>query len=134
VPLSLAALSINVVTDREVTRALVALTKDGLAEASVRRFRASLSSFFAWAVRERLIVANPVLLTRVPRSGGIRAEMFPLSEKELEEIHAAAADRDPLGRDPSRRRLDRPAVVPAAGHSGPGLHRGAHADTRRPTR
>ena len=95
VPLSLAALSINVVTDREVTRALVALTKDGLAEASVRRFRASLSSFFAWAVRERLIVANPVLSTRVPRSGGVRVEMFPFSEQELEEIHAAATDRDP---------------------------------------
>lgn len=90
VPLSLAALSINV-----VTRALVALTKDGLAEASVRRFRASLSSFFAWAVRERLTVANPVLPTRVPRSGGVRVEMFPFSEKELEEIHAAAADRGP---------------------------------------
>jgi len=59
VPRSLAALAVNAVTDREVTRALVTFTKDGLAEASVRRFPASLSSFFAWAVRERLILARP---------------------------------------------------------------------------
>jgi integrase len=94
VPHSLAALSVNAVTDREVTRALVGLTKDGLAEASVRRFRASLSSFFAWAVRERLILTNPVLRTRVPRSGGPRVEMYPFSEDELEQVHQVAAARD----------------------------------------
>ncbi len=45
---------------------MVSLTNHGLAEASVRRFRASPSSFFAWAVRERLILTNPVPRTRVP--------------------------------------------------------------------
>ena len=55
VPTALAALSINAVTDREITRALIILTKSGLAESSVRRFRDSLSSFFACAVRERMI-------------------------------------------------------------------------------
>ena len=40
VPLSLAALSINVVTDREVTRALVALTKDGLERPEVEELLA----------------------------------------------------------------------------------------------
>ena len=58
---ALAALRSAAVTDREVSRALVALTRRGLAESSVRRFRDSLSAFFAWAVRERMIVANPVL-------------------------------------------------------------------------
>ena len=90
VPHSLADLSVNAVTD-EVTRALVTLTKGGLAEASVRRFRASLSSFCAWAVRERLILANPVLRTQVPRSGGPRVEMYPFTEDELEQVHQAAA-------------------------------------------
>lgn len=94
VPHSLAAMSVNAVTDREVSRALVTLTRDGLAESSVRRFRASLSSFFAWAVRERLILANPVFLSRVPRSGGTRVEMYPFTEDELEEVHRAAASRD----------------------------------------
>jgi hypothetical protein len=47
-PPGLAALHIRVVTDREVTRALIALNQSGFAESSVRRFRASLSAFFAW--------------------------------------------------------------------------------------
>lgn len=58
VPTALGALSINAVTDREITRALIVLTKSGLAESSVRRFRDSLSSFFAWAVRERMIAVK----------------------------------------------------------------------------
>lgn len=45
VPHSLAALRIAAVSDREVSRALIALSRTGLAEASVRRFRDSLSSF-----------------------------------------------------------------------------------------
>jgi hypothetical protein len=40
--------------DREITRVLIILTKSGLAESSVRHFRDSLSSLFAWAVRERM--------------------------------------------------------------------------------
>lgn len=44
-PPALAALQIGVVTDREVTRALITLNKSGLAESSVKRFRASLSAF-----------------------------------------------------------------------------------------
>ena len=94
VPHSLAALSVNAVTDREVSRALITLTQQGLAESSVRRFRASLSSFFAWAVRERLILVNPVLRTRVPKVGGPRTEMYPFGEDDLERIHTAAAERD----------------------------------------
>jgi integrase len=94
VPTSLAALSIGAVTDREVMRSLVTLTRDGLAEASVRRYRASLSSFFAWAVRERLVMHNPVTPTRVPRSAEARTEMFPFGEAELEEVYERARLRD----------------------------------------
>ncbi|GAB3077865.1 tyrosine-type recombinase/integrase [Pedococcus soli] len=94
VPQSLAALSVNAVTDREVSRSLVTLTGDGLAESSVRRFRASLSSFFAWAVRERLILINPVLRTRVPKASEPRTEMYPFGEEDLERIHNTASARD----------------------------------------
>jgi hypothetical protein len=94
VPTALAALSINAVTDREITRALIILTKSGFAESSVRRFRDSLSSFFAWAVRERMIAANPVTPTRVPRAGTPRVEMFPFSEEELERLYVRATARD----------------------------------------
>lgn len=94
IPTALAALAVRVVTDREVSRALVLLTRSGLAEASVRRFRDSLSSFFAWAVRERMIVANPVTPTRVPKSSEPRTEMFPFSEDELEHVHLKAFERN----------------------------------------
>jgi integrase len=94
IPTSLAALKIGAVTDREVSRALVALTRRGLAESSVRRFRDSLSAFFAWSVRERMITSNPVTPTRVPKSPGTRTEMYPLSEPELEEVYADATKRD----------------------------------------
>ncbi len=93
-PTSVSVMAINAVTDREVTKALVALARDGMAESSIRRFRASLSSFFAWAVRERVIQTNPVLSTRVPKARQPRIEMYPFSEQELEGFHTAAALKD----------------------------------------
>lgn len=95
IPPALAALQIGAVTDREVTRALVALNQSGLAESSVRRFRASLSAFFAWAVRERLIASNPVATTKVPKGRGVRTEIRPFAEDELESFWMTAAVRDP---------------------------------------
>jgi integrase len=93
-PTAVAALSVGAVTDREVSRALLTLTRDGLAEASVRRYRDSLSSFFAWAVRERLIAANPVTPARVPRSPDPKTEMFPFRETELEQVYRRASGRN----------------------------------------
>lgn len=93
-PPALAALQVGAVSDREVSRALLALIKSGLAESSVKRYRASLSAFFAWAVRERLIIGNPVTRTRVPKGKGTRGEIRPFAEDELESFHAAAAGKD----------------------------------------
>ncbi len=93
-PPALAALQIGAVTDREIARALIALNQSGLAESSVKRFRDSLSAFFAWAVRERLIAANPVTGTRVPKGRGVRAVMRPFAEDELESFYMAASARD----------------------------------------
>lgn len=84
------ALHVGAVTDREVSRALVTLIKQGLAESSVRRFRASLSSFFASAVRERIIATDPVPGTRVPKVGVPAVEMHPFSEAQLEEFWVQA--------------------------------------------
>jgi integrase len=93
-PNSMAALQIGAVTDRDVARVLVTLTRQGLAESSVRRFRASLSAFFAWAVRERMIGANPVSGTRVPTVGMPPVEMHPFGEDELEEFWEAVRQRN----------------------------------------
>lgn len=48
------------------------------------RYRASLSSFFGWCVREKLIATNPVTAVPVPRSSEERTEMNPFTEDALE--------------------------------------------------
>ena len=119
-PPSVAALSVGAVTDRDVSRALLTLTRQGLAEASVRRYRDSLSSFFAWAVRERLIAANPVTPTRVPRSAEPRTEMFPFGEEELERVYRTGGGTNQRLADILLvAALDRVALVGAAGDQGP---------------
>ena len=59
----------------------------------MKRFRASLSAFFAWAVRERLIASNPVTATRVSKGRGVGAVIRPFAEDELESFHMAASAR-----------------------------------------
>lgn len=63
-PPNLGNLHVGRVTDREVQRVLDAWSRR-YAESSVRRFRAVLSGFFAWTVRERLRLDNPVARTSV---------------------------------------------------------------------
>lgn len=94
VPTALGVLHVGAVTDREVSRALVVLIRSGLSESSVRRFRASLSSFFAWAVRERMILTNPVTASRVPRGRHVSVQMLPFGEEELETFHEQVATVD----------------------------------------
>ncbi len=86
-PTSLQALKLSAVSEREVARSYEALIKAGLSESSVVRYRASLSSFFGWCVRERLIRRNPVTGTKVPRSSEEPVEMRPWDEEELERAH-----------------------------------------------
>jgi len=67
-----------------------AMVKRGLARSSVSRFRNTISSFFGWAVRERLIARNPASESRVPRGTGTehRAEVYPFTLEELRALHA----------------------------------------------
>src|SRR6476469_8922990 len=93
-PTSMLALQVSAVSGREVARSFEALLAAGLAEGSVVRYRASLSSFFSWCVREKLILDNPVTGVRVPRQSDEADEMEPFSDAEHEEDyetrHAAA--------------------------------------------
>jgi hypothetical protein len=84
-----AALKIAGLTDREVSRSSVALTRRWQSPPCVTRCRPSSPG-----VRERTIAANPVTPARVPKSPGPRTEMLPLSEPELEEVYADAVERD----------------------------------------
>ena len=98
----------------------MSLVKSGLAESSVRRYRESLSAFFAWAVRERIILVNPVTGTKVPRSSEPRVEMYPFGEADLERVYEKARKRSVrLAEILLIDALDGLAVVGAAGASGP---------------
>lgn len=94
-PTSLQALQLSAVSDREVSRSFVTLLSDGLAESSVVRYRASLSSFFAWCVQEKLIIANPVKGTAVPKSSDETTEMQPFTEDALEAAYLRWQANDP---------------------------------------
>lgn len=83
-PPSLQAMRLSAVSEREVARSFETLLGRGLAESSVVRYRASLSAFCGWCVREKLIASNPVTAVRVPKQSVEATEMFPFSEAELE--------------------------------------------------
>ncbi len=75
VPTGMQAMQVAAVSEREVARSFETLIQGGLSERSVVRYRASLSSFFAWCVREKIIVRNPVTGTKVPPRPSSRPPM-----------------------------------------------------------
>lgn len=95
IPTSMQAMQIGAVSEREVARSFETLIKQGLSERSVVRYRASLSSFLAWCVREKIIPKNPVTGTRVPRSSDEPTEMRPWTEAELEGAYERWRAEDP---------------------------------------
>ena len=79
----------------EITSHAKQALQRGLSERSVIRYRASLSTFFAWCVREKAVVRNPVTATKVPRSSEEPTEMRPWTEAELEATYDRWKARDP---------------------------------------
>lgn len=95
IPTYLLNMQLGSVTEREVSRSFETLIRSGLAERSVVRYRASLSSFFAWTVRENIRTQNPVTTTRVPRSSSPTTPMLPWTEAELENAYLRWLEHDP---------------------------------------
>lgn len=93
-PTSVLALQLSAVSEREVSRVYVHLLRSGLVESSVARYRASLSTFFGWCVREKLIGRNPVVDTKVPKGSEEQTEMHPFTEQELWEVVEACRGRN----------------------------------------
>ncbi|MCX6398411.1 MAG: tyrosine-type recombinase/integrase [Propionibacteriales bacterium] len=94
-PTSMQLMHVAAVSEREVARSFEQLIQRGLSERSVIRYRASLSTFFAWCVREKAVVRNPVTTTKVPRSSEEPTEMRPWTEAELEASYERWKARDP---------------------------------------
>ena len=106
VPTGLQAMQVAAVSEREAARSFETLIQHGLSERSVVRYRASLSSCFAWCVREKIIVRNPVTGTKVPRSSEEPTEMRPWTDRAgLERLN-----------DPNRG----PTAAPVRQHNGRG--------------
>lgn len=108
-PAGLLNMHLSAVSDREISRSYERLlttaphrsTKrkggrapERLTAASVGRYRASLSAFFGWCVREKLIATNPVTNTRVPKPSEEAIEMRPFTEAELEDAYAVWKEKD----------------------------------------
>ncbi|MFC8798004.1 tyrosine-type recombinase/integrase [Promicromonospora sp. NPDC057138] len=83
-PASMQNVHLSSVKDREVARSFEKLLAGGLKESSVVRYRASLSVFFSWCVREKLIATNPVTGVKVPKGSDEIDEMDPFTENGLE--------------------------------------------------
>lgn len=92
-PPNLANVHVSRVSDREIQRALNAWSRR-YAESSVRKYRAILSGFFTWTVRERLRLDNPVGRTKVAHQLSTTQGMQPFTEPELHEVRAAVAEHD----------------------------------------
>jgi integrase len=94
VPTSMRNVHLSAITEREVARSFETLLAHGLAEASVVRYRASLSAFFAWCLREKLVSQNPVTGVKVPKGSAEVDEMDPFTEDELEVAYLEWKQRD----------------------------------------
>lgn len=106
---ALGARSVATVSPPDVDRWLLYLREsEGQGDASVRRYRASLSSFFSWAMDDRRVAVNPVAASRPPRPIVEPVQMRPFTEAELGTLVRAIARRDPVLAD----------VVAIAGWSG----------------
>ncbi len=85
-------LPIHSITRRDIAARLGELVKEHgtMAASAARR---SLSAFFAWAMREGLIDANPAIATNDPATG-VKARDRVLDEAELRAIWRACCDDD----------------------------------------
>ncbi len=85
-PIWLLKMGVRDIGEREVARVFESLIRTGLSEGSVKRYRASLSTFFGWCIREKYISVNPVSSVRTPRQSEEATEMLPFIEQELEVV------------------------------------------------
>lgn len=73
------------------------LMRGGLSPATATRVRALLSSFFRWAVQQRIVAINPVAAVPVPKGTGAEdgAEVFPYDVPTLRAVVEELETRSP---------------------------------------
>src|SRR5699024_9531102 len=93
---TLGARAVGSVLPIEVERWFLYLReRHGLGDGSLKRYRQSLSAFFAWTVAEHRRPDNPVTTARLPAALDPPREMRPMSEDELNAVVAAIRRRSP---------------------------------------
>jgi len=94
---ALGARSAGTVMPNEVERWFVyRRDQRGQSDGSIRRYRASVSSFFAWCVAEHRRADNPVTPARLPTRLEPPTEMRPFGEDELTEMVDRIKLRSPV--------------------------------------
>jgi integrase len=89
----LAAMPLVRITRQEIALQLHIITKD-YGRTAAARARSTLSSLFAWAMREGLCEANPVILSNDPLRGIDNSRDRVLADNELAAIWNACRDDD----------------------------------------
>ena len=93
---ALGARSAGTVMPSEIERWFVYLRDQrGQSDGSIRRYRASVSSFFAWCVADHRRADNPVATAVLPTRLEPPTEMLPFIEDELAEVIERVAARSP---------------------------------------
>ena len=82
------------ITSLDVEKWYKTLRVGGYSDGSIRRFRGSLSTFFAWAVRDGRISTNPVPGATLPKVVKPPAEILPFTEAELDQVAVKVAGYD----------------------------------------
>lgn len=94
---ALGSRSAGTVMPNEIERWFVYLRgQRGQSDGSIRRYRASVSSFFSWCVAEHRRADNPVTPARLPTRLEPPTEMRPYSEDELTEVVDRIRGRSPV--------------------------------------
>ena len=97
IPASFRARSVSSITTHDVEKWLVSLRKEhGLSDGSIKRYRSSLSAFFAWAVKDGRIETNPVTKAQAPTALDEDNGMRPFSEDELMRVIEKVAAKNPF--------------------------------------
>ena len=83
---ALKARAVGAVQVVDIEKWFLHLRKSGQSDASIKRYRASISSFFAWTVKEHRRPDNPVKNAVLPTRLTPAKEMRPFTETEFEEV------------------------------------------------
>ncbi|SJN36868.1 Integrase [Microbacterium esteraromaticum] len=84
VPERFRTLPVGEIRPATVEAMLNELARAGRAQSSIERARGTWSEFFAWAARQGMIAASPMVGVRTPKTGKRRREMRPWTRTELD--------------------------------------------------